>query len=513
MKKIWTLMLALALTAVASAQQIADQGDVQEESLVFTRGCRAGTPRPETELRRAQSSTDNDGRYIGNRRQLVVLVAFQDMAFSESQEATMQTWNKIFNNENYSEGNFAGSVHDYFLSQSYGQFNLTFDLYFVTLPGTRYKYRSTSTNDENSQYLVDDIVDALQTQNINWSLYDWNGDRYVDQLLIVYAGKGMSHGGGTNSIWPHQWWLSQHQNLKTDDPNDYRSYRTVTRNGKNYYIDSYCCVQELVDTDNVKSSFGIICHEFSHCFGLPDFYYNSKIVGDWELMDNGNNNSQGYRPCNYSAHERMLLGWLKPIELTSPTAITSMPSLDEEPVAYLVRNNGSANEYYFIENRQQQGWDKNLPGKGIVIFHIDYDDSIWRSITQYVNNNSIKRYYIIPANNRSTILGSSGWAYPYVALSNDSLTNTSTPPAKLNNQNTDGNYLMSKPITHMAIDGNGLASFVFMHDDITAVSDVKQEQPQASDLMYDLQGRRLSAPSKGLYIQGNRLRIKGKTIR
>lgn len=508
MKKIWTMMLALALTAVASAQQIIDEGYVQEESLVHTRGCRAGTPRPETETRRAQSQTDDESRYKGNRHQLVVLAEFQDLTFSESQEDAMRTWNKIFNTENYSEGKFVGSVRDYFLSQSYGLFNLTFDLYFVTLPDTRNKYRSTSTHDENSQYMVDNIVDALQTQNINWSLYDWNGDDYVDQLLIVYAGKGMSHGGDAYSIWPHQWWLSQHQNLKTDDPNDYRSYRTVTRNGKNYYIDSYCCVQEVVDTDNVKSSFGIICHEFSHCFGLPDFYYNSKIVGDWELMDNGNNNSQGYRPCNYSAHERMLLGWLKPIELTSPTTITDMPSLDEEPVAYLVRNNGSANEYYFIENRQQQGWDKNLPGNGIVIFHIDYDKSLWISTTQYVNNNNIKRYYIIPANNRSTTLGSGGWAYPYATLNNDSLTNTSTPAAKLNNQNTDGTYLMSKPITHMYVDGNGLASFVFMTGDATAITNVFQNRSRTNDLMYDLQGRCHSAPAKGLYIQGNRLRLK-----
>ena len=517
MKKIWTMMLALALTAVASAQQTADQGDEQEVSLVHTRGCRVGTPRPEAASRRAPSLIGGANPYTGNRRQLVVLASFEDMDFAESQDATMRKWDKIFNTVDYNEGQFVGSVHDYFLAQSYGQFNLTFDLFFVALPDTRYKYRSTREHDENSQYMVDDIVDVLQTQDIDWSVYDWDGDNYVDQLLIVFAGKGMSHGGGTNSIWPHQWWLSHHKDETTSEANDYRDCRTVTRNGKNYYIDAYCCVQEVINTDITKTSFGVICHEFSHCFGLPDFYYSGKIVGDWELMDNGNYNSQGYRPCNYSAHERMLMGWLTPIELTSATTITGMPALDQEPVAYVVRNAGARNECYFIENRQQVGWDENLPGSGILIFHIDYDKSVWTSFVETVNTNSIKRYYIIPANNRTSTIASNGWAYPYAYSSylqaNDSLTNTSTPAATLNNANIDGLYLMSKPITHMAIDANGLASFVFMHDDITAVSDVKQEQPQASDLMYDLQGRRLSAPAKGLYIQGIRLRIKGKTIR
>ena len=32
--------------------------------------------------------------------------------------------------------------------------------------------------------------------------------------------------------------------LETEDPDDYRSYRTVTRGDEEYHIDSYCCVQE-----------------------------------------------------------------------------------------------------------------------------------------------------------------------------------------------------------------------------------------------------------------------------
>lgn len=514
-KLICIITFVLAVISGALAQHVAE-GD----SITYLRSCRVGKSRQGFSPRRARAFSDNATLYIGNCRQLVVMASFQDQDFLEDQQATYQKWNRIFNEENYTEGEYAGSVHDYFMAQSYGQFNLTFDLVFVQLPDDRYKYRSTNQNDENSQYLVDDIVDALMTRDIDWSIYDWDGDSFVDQMLIVYAGKGMNAGGDSNTIWPHQWWLSQHLNQETEDPRDYRSYRTVEYGGREYYVDMYCCVQEHVNLNTTKSSFGTICHEYSHCFGLPDFYTgSSSILKYWELMDAGNYNGLGFCPCNYSAHERMLMGWLTPVELSTATAVTGISPLDSEPLAYLIRNDGSENEYYIVENRRKQGWDAYLPGNGILVFHVDYDRNLWFSTTEYVNAKK-KRYWIIPANN-TTVYGSSGWAYPYMkqdvlgndSVVNDSLTNTSVPMAKLNNPNVDGTLLMSKPITAMSVDADGRGSFMFMDDTPTFVYGLPLDGEQGCDdaPMYDLQGRRLSVLVKGIYIQGNRLKF-NKTV-
>ena len=513
MKKGLTIIMAFFLTLGMSAQQ-----DIEREPVAHLRGCRVGTPNPHFKPHRAPLLQGGENPYVGNRHQLVVLASFQDQDFAEDHEGALQKWDKIFNAENYTEDSFVGSIHDYFMEQSYGQFNLMFDLLFVELPDVRYRYRSTATHDENSQYMVDDIVDVLMTQEIDWSLYDWDGDAFVDQLLIIYAGQGMNAGGDFNTIWPHQWWLSQHLNQETEEPMDYRSYRTVTQDNKEYYVDRYCCLQEVVNISSVRTSFGTICHEYSHCFGFPDFYDGggAKVVGSWDLMDNGNYNGMGFRPCNYSAHERMLMGWLTPVELSSTATITDMPALADEPVAYLIRNDGAENEYYIVENRQQRGWDEELPGNGIVVFHIDFDMDLWGSTTTYVNTAKNKRYRIIPANNNSQNSASSEWAYPYVmqdvlgndSIANECLTNTSTPAATLNNQNIDGELLMSKPITSMAVDAYGLASFVFMGDTITSVREVLFNQERETDApIYDLQGRRLSSPTNGLYIQGRRLMI------
>lgn len=485
--------------------------------MIRQRGCRVGTPRPQSSIHRAPSLADGENPYIGNRRQLVVMASFQNQDFLEDHDATLHTWNKVFNAENYAEGKYVGSVHDYFLAQSYGQFDLTFDLVLVELPGTLQKYRSTFSDDENSQYMVDDIVDVLQTQQIDWSLYDWDGDAFVDQLLIIYAGKGMNADGGNNTIWPHQWWLSQHLNLETADETDYRSYRTVVSGNKEYYVDCYCCVQERVNNGGVNSSFGTLCHEYSHCFGFPDFYNNSgsQVVGAWDIMDFGNYGGEGFRPCSYSAHERMFMGWLTPTELTSTTSITNMPALADEPQAYLIRNDGAEDEYYIIENRQKRGWDEQLPGSGIVIFHVDFDRDIWTGIEETPNNNIIKRYCIIPANNNTRVSASSGWAYPYKVTNNagneyvvnDELTNTSQPAATLNNANVDGQMLMSKPVTQMSVDANGLASFVFMADAITSIADVQRSLHNSRlSSWYLPDGRRLGdKPSaRGIYIHEGR---------
>jgi hypothetical protein len=138
-----------------------------------------------------------------------------------------------------------------------------------------------------------------------------------------------------------------------------------------------------------------------------------------------------------------------------------MPALGDEPQAYLIRNDGFQNEYYIVENRQQNGWDASLPGNGIIVFHVDYDKDLWVSTRAYVNTSSRQHYLIFPANNISsaTTAFSKNWSYPY--QKNNSLTNTSTPAAELWNANLDGTKLMSKPITNMAVTG-GLASFDFM---------------------------------------------------
>jgi len=437
------------------------------------------------------------GKYVGERRQLVVLATFSDKDFSADDPVAL--WGNIFNAVDYSEAPFVGSVHDYFYAQSYGQLSLTFDLLHLTV-GPLTRYHSTSLNDENSQFLIFDIADQLATIDIDWPAYDWDGDGNIDQLLVIYAGKGQNAGGGSNTIWPHQWWLSEHVDPATGETCQPR--QVTAADGSTYIIDSYCVVQEL-DSDNSYGTFGTICHEYTHCFGFPDFYNGSSYVSSWDLMDYGNNNGGGYRPCGYSAHERWLMGWLTPVELSEPATVSGMAALADEPQAYLIRNDGYADEYYIVENRQRTGWDAGLPGSGIVVFHIDYDNEAWTGITYMPNTATHQRYIIVAANNRFYTSYRSGWSYPYET--NDCLTDTSTPAATLLNDNSDGTRLMHKPLTAMKVDG-ALASFDFMGGKGESAIRTVRTASDAPDVIYDMSGRRIRRPdiSPGLYIVNGR---------
>ncbi len=441
MRKISLYILALCFAISARAQE-----------QIRIRNCR---PQMRIEQQNSlpqmiQRRANGDNPYIGDRHQLVVLVAFKDQPFSGNESETMLKWNNILNAENYHEAPYTGSLHDYFYEQSYGQFRVSFDIHYVVADSMK-RYRSTYIDDDNSKYLVQDVIDSIRTKVTDWSQYDWDSDGYVNQLMIIYSGMGMDDGGDNNTIWPHQYWLSKHKGCEPVK---------VTVGAEDYLIDAYCCTAERGSTGSI-GTFGTLCHEYSHCFDLPDFYDGSNsYVGYWDLMDYGNRCGSGFRPCGYSAYERMWMGWLKPVELTSDTVITDMQALSDTAKAYIIRNEGHPDEYYLIENRQKKGWDAELPGSGILVFHVDYDKDIFKY--GLVNNYRQQRYLIIPANDADLPVyvqkDVSGWAYPYNG--NDELTNTSTPAAKLNNANTDGTLLMSKPITDMAVT-DCLASFTF----------------------------------------------------
>ena len=61
---------------------------------------------------------------IGSKRGLVILIQFSDTPFYY----TNADFRSLFNEEGYTDDVNIGSVHDYFLDASYGQFDFTFDV-------------------------------------------------------------------------------------------------------------------------------------------------------------------------------------------------------------------------------------------------------------------------------------------------------------------------------------------------------------------------------------------------
>ena len=248
-------------------------------------------------------------------------------------------------------------------------------------------------------------------------------------------------------------------------------------------------------------------------------------------MDGANYTDKGWRPPNFSAVEKMHMGWGDPVELTDATTLEDMKAVSEGGEAYILRNSGNDNEFYILENRRHTKWDYGIPGEGLLIFHVDYDRDVWSSNS--VNSNpSHYRYDLFHADRRDYLdwdpdndgkdwskytepdwmrnryLSTSVYPYADGQEVNDRLTDDSDPAATLFHANADGLYLMSRPITNIRKSSDGTIS-CSVASPSTAINGVipllsrrGKGWSDPHDSWFTLQGLRLpSRPLRpGLYI-------------
>ena len=436
---------------------------------------KANSCRQQKAARISRNSLGKPKTYIGSKKGLVILVNFtnKEMSLSNANDY----FNRMFNEEGFHENNAIGSVHDYFYDQSYGLFDLTFDVVGpVTVSNTFGYYGSNGTSlNGGDKRAYEMIVEACQLvdNQVNYADYDWDNDNEVDQVFVIYAGYGEASGGASNTIWPHESHLEYYES-------DLLHCDGVT-------INTYACSCELTGgSGTTLNGMGTACHEFSHCLGLPDFYDTGYSGGFgmnyWDLMNSGSYSGPkgiGEVPTGYTAYEKWFAGWLDFQELNSPCIVDSMPCIGDEPVAYIMYNDNHQNEYFLLENRQNTRWysyvGSYIDCHGLLITHVDYSETAWRN--NKVNSLSKhQRMTIIPADmSYGSTVSSEGSVYYRVSkaelqgdlfpgLSNTTeLTNTShdATGGRLYNMNTDGSYYMNKPLTEIS-ENEGLISFYFM---------------------------------------------------
>lgn len=407
--------------------------------------------------------------FRGTKKGLIILAQFTDSKFQSGHDRAL--YNKIANAENYTDNGFKGSVKDYFKAQSAGQFELDFDVVGICQLKNPCSYYG-----ENDAYTGDDlhagemVAEACQwaaTQGVDFSKYDWDGDGEVDQVFVLYAGKGEADGGAVSTIWPHEFALS------ASDYGKSLSFNGVT-------VDTYACSAELNDRDQLDG-IGTFCHEFSHCMGFPDLYdtgYSGWFgMGDYDLMSAGNYNGDSKCPAGYSAYEKHKCGWLTYQDVTNieeDLNVTGLKAISEGGSAYVVKNKAHEDEYYIIENRQNTGWDAYLPSEGVMITHVDYDANIWWNNmpntkgnyydeNENVYYNDHQRLTIFRTGRSMSDDGVTSDLYPY--NTNNSLTAESNPAATLYNMNSDGTKYMHVDITDISVASDGTASLTFSKAD------------------------------------------------
>lgn len=391
-----------------------------------------------------QHKIRNDKGLIGEYKTLCALVQFPGKPMTKAKA----DFDGLMNQLGYT-GNQTGSVRDFFRESSYGKFDLTITLCGIyTAPNESKIYASDAR--ELARWCA---LQVAAEPDINFSDYDSNGSGMVDGFHFIFAGLGREAGGGDSAIWSHQWSFSP----------------PVSKNGK--FIMTYSCSPELLKyTQSITgiTTIGVICHEMTHAFGAPDFYDTDYETGGgfngtgyWDIMASGswNGSPGGNRPPHHNMYSKIQFGWVTPMLLEKPVTIVNMPNSKENAVAYKI-NTPTYDEYYLLENRQQLGFDTEVPGSGLLIYHASNVG------TYCINCNNPQRMYPVCASSTFAFPNSSPTSYgninsagcPFPGTSNNTTFDGTSTPRMFYWTNT---AIKDKPISNIT-HSNKLIGFDFM---------------------------------------------------
>lgn len=219
-----------------------------------------------------------------------------------------------------------GSLRDYYWKMSDGALNITGEVFdWVMADSGKDHYESRGN---------------LRFEAVNKSGVHLNA---FDGYAVIYAGTVGASGG---NLWP----------------------QTFAAGGKLHYVMSE---KWLPRYD--FAPIGVHCHEFGHLLGLPDLYdtdFSSVGAGRWCTMSTGNYGGGNHeRPYHFCAWSKVTLGWLTPQTLYEGAhANLMLPPIASHRQSYKLI---SLHSYFLLENRQKLDYDLNLPGEGLLIWHVD----------------------------------------------------------------------------------------------------------------------------------------------
>ncbi|MDA3847671.1 MAG: M6 family metalloprotease domain-containing protein, partial [Vallitaleaceae bacterium] len=244
----------------------------------------------------------------------------------------------------------------------------------------------TPVSDRYIYELTREALLILNTAGFDFTQYDTDEDGIIDHIMIIHAGNGQEEDEDTDTIWSHRWAITGEQEL----------------NGVNAY--NYTMLAET-------SALGTFAHEFGHDLGLPDLYDTngfrdgySEGAGEWDIMGSGSWNGipRGSNPANLSAWSRIEMGW-------ATTALNTVTVLDNDTLDVQVTNltglshiyrinpkdDENVEEYYLLEYRRSMGYDEDLPGEGVLIWHID-ESVLTGAYSEYAVNDNSSRLGVYP---------------------------------------------------------------------------------------------------------------------
>lgn len=398
------------------------------------------------------SGQQRAGSATGQRKALCVLMSFTDKDFTKPNTE----FETLFNQLGLYNTTTKGSVRDFFRENSYGQLDLT-----VTVVGP---YLAPNTREYYASRQQEFAKVAAQEADKDVDFNEFADDGRLETFHILFAGYGDENIGDGKQIWSHKWQI-----------------QPITLDGVRIAV--YSCSPELRGSTGSNTTYvGVICHELCHVFGAPDYYDTNNDTGgmfvgtgNWDLMANGSWNDNGRQPAHINMFQKILYGWVTPVELTEFTEVSAMPPSASEAVAYIIQANENG-ESYVLENRQQTGFDTSVPGHGLLIWHLHpsalggngSNDGHPQQLYPVVASST----YQIPNENVSSYGNINSAGTPFPGSSSKRAFTARTTPAMFTWADLQP---ISKPLTEIKEASDKTVSFKFMDGATVPVTDLRAE--------------------------------------
>lgn len=328
----------------------------------------------------------SDRKVVGQRRILIILMEYKDVKFSKNRV----DFDRLFNEEGYSVDNAQGSVKDFYLSASYNQLELESDIYgpYSASYDMSYYGRNSGINghDVNPYALFEEAITNV-AREADLAQYDCDGDGFIDNVHIIFAGYGEEAGASSNAIWSHE--------AAFNRPYEIQGMK----------IDKYSCAPELRGNSGTGiSRIGPHCHEIGHALGAMDYYdvdYSTggeyAGTGMWDIMASGSWNNDGITPADFNPYVKAYnYGWISPTVLPQGNVI--IPPSCHSMENYYILQSSEYGDFYMLENRSKENWGAGLPGEGLLIFHV-HNDIV--NAGNNINATAPQKCYIVCASSKN----------------------------------------------------------------------------------------------------------------
>ena len=230
----------------------------------------------------------------------------------------------------------------------------------------------TTGRDQRPGVLVYEACTLADCEELDFSLYDNDGDGKVENVFILAAGGDELQDGVADHLMSQNWTLAEANTASGD-------YDKTSLEIDGVSIDRYVICSELRGSaeEYALTGIGLLCHETGHVLGLPDLYdvdyelsggLAKGLWGSTTLMDHGAYNDSTRTPPLLNAIELEILGAGKCVN-GRPGKYTLQPLSRERRFVRL--GTDVPGEYYLIECRDNSGRDAFIGGSGLLIYHID----------------------------------------------------------------------------------------------------------------------------------------------